>query len=86
MNILGQGFQILEHYRLTDRQTNRQTDTHTGATQNITTPHSWVVKTQKILKLTGAVLGRQNTSSEQLTTKYLFIYLFIQFMAANDLR
>jgi len=34
MNFLGQGFQMLKHYR--------QTDTQTGATENITTLHSRV--------------------------------------------
>jgi len=40
MNFLGEGFQTLEHYRQTDRQTYRQTD----MTENITTLHSRVMK------------------------------------------
>jgi len=39
MKFLGHGFQKLEHYR----QTGRQTDTQTDANETITTPHSWVV-------------------------------------------
>jgi len=39
--LLGQGFQKLEHYRQTDRQTD--TDTDTLETENITTPHLRVI-------------------------------------------
>jgi len=45
VNFPGQGFQKLEHY---NKQTHRHTDTQvnksTDATENITTPHSPMVK------------------------------------------
>ena len=54
MNFLSQGFQKLEHYRQTDRQTD--------ATENITTPRSRMVKEPELRKSIGvrevSLMGR----------------------------